>query len=109
MKHQLTALTTRHAIAFDMCVAEIYNASLGILPLGVGEPDQMLRQAKQSISIYISEVLKNVKWMAENEEMVYLSHYSTHDDVIIKLLDINANTRVYSVTGATGKQAKPIL
>ena len=109
MKHQLTKLTTRHALAFDMCITEIYNASLGILPPGVGEPDQMLRQSKQAISIYISEVLKNVNWLVDNEEMAYLSHYSTHNDVMIKLLDIHANAHVFSVTGATGKQAKPIL
>lgn len=71
---------------------------------------EILRQSLQAISIYIAESLKKYMWMDDDgNEYAYLRHYRTHTDVLIAVLDIEANVRTFSATGATKKKITPVL
>ena len=45
----------------------------------------------------------------QRNEYAYLRHYRTHTDVLIAALDIDANVRTFSATGATKKKITPVL
>ena len=96
--------------AYHMCCAEVVMVSSGTMPETGTPRREILRQSLQAISIYIAESLKKYMWMDDQRnEYAYLRHYRTHTDVLIAVLDIDANVRTFSATGATKKKITPVL
>jgi hypothetical protein len=109
MKHTLTP-TPRHMAAYHMCCAEVVMVSTGTMPETGTPRREILRQSLQAISIYITETLHKYMWVDDGRnEYAYLRHYRTHSDVLIAVLDIEANVRTFSATGATQKKITPVL